>query len=765
MNTIATGFGNANTEMRGRGSGLPCTRLCRRFAAAAAGSALLLAANGIQATPTVGFGATNVLGRYMARDFIPALPGAAGYRSNFSGCCVDPASGQIIAVMRGTNLSDYAVQFYTPDGRLSRFVALTGFDDLEGICVYDPASNLYAVVEEALNDITILDLGGTVTNLSKADGRTIHMGLGGLLNAGIEGITWDAARRCFYAVKEYQPERIYRVTEGATNTVTEELFSAGMISNLCADLSDVFYDAASDHLLVLSHESHVLVECTLEGIVLGTLPLPSLTQPEGVVLSPARDELYVIGEPNQYGRFAAHWQLLPEGDTGTLPLQLSAPAEPGVTASVTVSTGAGSAVNPVYVPADAVAWFTNGLSAAVAVRVAPDDTLNPPRDFRMVLADPAGAELGDDTVAVWRVTDPGRFTCTLDTLPGAGAAFRVTVAARDTNGVVLTGFTGPVSLRLWGDTSVSQTMLESPVTQPATVAQRSTRGLRFTPTNDIVVTHLRYVFGTRIGLWTDDGTLLASASGPLVNGTWQEVALTNPVALTAGSTYRVAASRAAELQQYYTLPLGMPATFANGTILSGCLTNAANAFPDALATNAFAVDITYTGPGRGIMDLAPASSGSFEAGIWSGWLTVTGVVRNAEIEVFDADGHTGRSEVFDIPVRPAVTLQLPAAVTESDGTLAGAGRVAIAPQDAAQEVMFFCDNTNAITLPATLIVPPAATSVVFDVTVVDNTVFHDTRTVSVYATAAGHTAGTAGIRVWDDDLPGGLMLFLAAHGR
>ena len=758
MSTIAIVSGNASTDLRG-----PRARPHRRLAAAAAGGMLLLAAACLQASPVVGFGATNVVGRYVARDFIPALPGAAGYQSNFSGCCVDPASGQIIAVMRGPTLSDYAVQFYTPEGRLTRFVTLSNFNDLEGICVYDPASNLYAVVEEPLNDITILDLGGTVTNLSKADGRTIHMGLGNLLNAGIEGITWDAGRRCFYAVKEYQPERIYRVTEGATNTVTEELFSAGMISNLCADLSDVFYDAASDHLLVLSHESHVLVECTLDGGVLGTLPLPALTQPEGVVLSPARDELYVIGEPNQYGRFAAHWRLLTEGDTGSLPLQLSAPAEPDVTAAVTVSTGAGSAANPVYAPADAVAWFTNGPGATVAVRVAPDDTLNPPRDFRMVLADPVGAELGDDTVAVWRVTDPGRFTCTLDTLPGAGAAFRVTVAARDTNGVVLTGFTGPVSLRLWGDTSISQTMLDAPVTQEASVAQRSTRGLRFTPTNDIVVTHLRYVFGTRIGLWTDDGTLLASVSGPLVNGTWQELALTNPVALTAGSTYRVAASRAVELQQYYTLPLGMPAAFANGTILSGCLTNAANAFPGVPATNAFAVDITYIGPGRGILSLTPAASGRFDAGVWSGWLTVTGVVRNAEVEVFDADGHTGRSAVFDIPVRPAVKLQLPAAVTEADGTLAGAGRVTLAPQDAAQEVMFFCDNTNAISLPATLIVPPAATSAVFDVTVVDNTVFHDTRTVSVYATAAGHTAGMAGIKVWDDDLPGGIVMIIAEN--
>jgi|GEM_PF-5952504 len=762
MNIVTAGIGNANRGTCRPGAGFPCACLCRRFAAAVAGLIFMLAASRLHAAPVVGFGATNVVGRYVFRESILSLPGAPGYQQDFSGCCVNPHSGQIIVVMRGPTTSDYAVQFYTPDGRFLRFVSLSGFDDLESICVYEPASNLYAVVEEGLNDITILTIDDTVTNVAKASGRTIHMGLGNLLNAGIEGITWDAGRQCFYAVKEHEPERIYRVTDGATNEVTE-LFSAGLVSNLCSDLSDLFYDAASDHLLVLSHESHVLVECTLDGSVLGTLPIPLLAQPEGVVLSLARDELYVIGEPNQYARFTAHWQVLAEGDTRSVPVRLSALGDPGATSAVTMVIGTGSTVNLAYTPADAVAFFTNGPDASVSVHDVPDDTLNPPRDIRLFLSHPVGAALGDDTVTVWRVVDPGGFTGALDTLPGVGAAFRVTLAARDTNGIVLTGFTGPVSLRLWGDTSITQTMLDSPATQDSSMSQLSTRGLRFMPTNDIVVTHLRYAFGARVGLWTDEGVLLASASGSITNGTWQELVLTNPVALTAGSIYCVAVSRAQALQHYDTIPLGLPASFANGTILSGCLTNAANTFPGALSTNAFAVDITYMGIGRGILNLAPASSGSFQAGVWSGWLTVTGPVQNAAIEIFDADGHTGYSAVFDVLAHPAIGLQLPAAVTEGGGTLVDAGRVTVSPKDTAQDVLLFSGNTNAIILPAAVVVSPSATSAVFNVTVLDNHTLYDTCTVFVYATAAGHTAGTNSIKVWNDDVPGGLILILASR--
>lgn len=721
----------------------------------------MLAAAGLRAEPLAGLGATNVLDRYTFRASVPELPGADGYQSNFSGCCAHPGSGEIVAVMRGPTINDYALQFYTPNGEWTRFVTLTGFDDLEAVCVVDPASNLFAVAEERLNAITILTIDDAATTVSKSSGRTIAMGLGDLLNAGIEGLTYDAARRCFYAVKEYQPEGIYRITDNGSNVVTE-LFPADRVSTLCEDLSDVFYDATSDHLFILSDISQLIVECTLDGTVVGTRAT-SLSQAEGVTLSTARDELFVIGEPRQFERFTAHWLEVPEGDTRALALRLSEATAPAVTAAVTVVAEPGAVAQVDYTPPDATARFTNGLAASVTVRAAPDDTLNPPRELRLSLANPLETGLGDDTVAVWRVIDPGRFACTLDTLPGVGAPFRLTVAAEDTNALRLTGFEGPVSLRLHGAPPAPRTMLDATETQSAALSERSTRGLQFAVSNDIVVTHLLFAFGTRTGLWRDDGTLLASVASSLSNGVWQAVALSSPVTLTTGHLYRVAASRSINLQQFSTVPLAMPAPFADGTILSGCLTNAANTFPGALSDSTFAVDIRYSHASGISRTLLPSSSGAFRGGTWAGWLTVPDNVLAAEIEAYDENGHTGRSAPVDVIARPAVTLTVPSLAMEGAGTLAGAGSISIAPLADALEVALVSEDTNAILLPASVVVPAAATSAVFDVTVVDNAALGDTRTAFLYATATNHTAGTNSITVWNDDRPAGLLLHISKH--
>lgn len=77
------------------------------------------------------------------------------------------------------------------------------------------------------------------------------------------------------------------------------------------DLSSLYYDKASDHLLVLSDESRVVIELDRAGDPLGSLTLrggnhgltDDVPQAEGLAMDD-RGSLYVVSEPNLFYRFS-----------------------------------------------------------------------------------------------------------------------------------------------------------------------------------------------------------------------------------------------------------------------------------------------------------------------------------------------------------------------------------------------------------------------------------------------------------------------------
>ena len=118
---------------------------------------------------------------------------------NFSGCCIMPATQELLVIIN----SPEAIQVYGLDGSYKRRIDLSGFDDTEGICQYDPANDLFAIVEEDANDITVVTIMASTTSIAKSSGTTHAMGLTfGSPNKGIEGIAYDPVRDCFYACKE-----------------------------------------------------------------------------------------------------------------------------------------------------------------------------------------------------------------------------------------------------------------------------------------------------------------------------------------------------------------------------------------------------------------------------------------------------------------------------------------------------------------------------------------------------------------------------------
>jgi len=119
-----------------------------------------------------------------------------------------------------------------------------------------------------------------------------------------------------------------------------------------------------------------------------------------------------------------------------------------------------------------------------------------------------------------------------------------------------------------------------------------TLGYSFTPNKNMTVTHFRHYFGTKVSLWTDDGTLLATANVTSTPENWTVTPLSTPVLLTAGTTYRLTAYTGGG--EWYESTF-FPAFFADGTF-SDSYAGAGDAFPATADTvdYGYLVDLIYS---------------------------------------------------------------------------------------------------------------------------------------------------------------------------
>ena len=189
-----------------------------------------------------------------------------------------------------------------------------------------------------------------------------------------------------------------------------------------------------------------------------------------------------------------------------------------------------------------------------------------------------------------------------------------------------------------------------------------TLGYAFTPNTNLTVTAVRHYFGTKVEIWTDTGTLLASQNVTSVPGTWVETPLSTPIQLTAGTRYRVAAYTAGG-NYYWRTDLG--GTFPYGSIdqsyeISG------DAFPTSTDTvRWWFVDLRYNAvlPSCGDSIGSLNGSGSVDLGnnyinsVGTGTHTYNGVISGSGTFYVDASGltytlngnntYTGQTYLYD----------------------------------------------------------------------------------------------------------------------
>ncbi|MFT3787559.1 MAG: pre-peptidase C-terminal domain-containing protein [Tepidisphaeraceae bacterium] len=334
---------------------------------------------------------------------------------------------------------------------------------------------------------------------------------------------------------------------------------------------------------------------------------------------------------------------------------------------------------------------------------------------------------------------------TIGTPKIANVPFNATATAYDAYGNVVTGFNGSTTLSAMVGTTTSQAMLGNFSLPYSTGYYTYTYGYDFTPNTSFQVTHVRSYFGQKVSIWSSTGTLLTSQTVTGTAGTWTETALTSPLQLTAGITYRVGLYFSSSYLYY--AASAPTSTFA--TIGSGYYYSSADARPTTSTSTWVGVDLRGNVGAFTTLPLTPTSA-TFVNGVWTGAVSIGSPAIGARLRVSDASSHIGDSNTFDVLQR-LINIGLPTDVLETDGSYTGELSVTTAPDTDLEITLTSADPTR-LSVPATIIIPAGQTSVPLTLTILDDTLLNGPQSIVITATASGYPTNATVITVHDDEV-------------
>jgi uncharacterized repeat protein (TIGR01451 family) len=384
----------------------------------------------------------------------------------------------------------------------------------------------------------------------------------------------------------------------------------------------------------------------------------NLSSPSNAIIADAQGSCTIFND-DAMPLVSIHDASVTEGNSGTVnllfPVRLSVAA--GTPVTVRCSTRNGSATSGTdYVARTAVLTFqpnTTILTQNFSVQIVGDVIAEPTEvlfanitaitNAQVVRVGAAGRIINDDGAgAVYRF-DWSPIAASVPT----NTPIPVTITAKDVFGATVTSFSSGVSLsgavplvqergRLLGD-------LEGTADFTGT---GYTLGYYFSPSEDIVVTHVRSYTGYKVTIWRANGTLLGSQNVPTTEGFWVDTPLASPIPLAAGSS-NIIALVGDNTDTYYFSTI-VPDTFAHGVIGSSVYA-LGDAFPTVIFTGGkYLVDLIYTvGPASFPISIDPTSTTAFTSGVWTGAVSVLQVATNMQFVASDPAKHTGFSNPFN----------------------------------------------------------------------------------------------------------------------
>jgi uncharacterized protein YjiK len=238
---------------------------------------------------------------------------AIGGQANVSALSFDAHRRTLVSV---TNQRPHFLEL-SLDGALLRSIPLRGFEDPEGIEYIRPG--VYAIVEERKRRIVEVHIDDATTLVDIDDPvnvRQLTLSSEDEGNRGFEGLAFDASGQRLFIAKEKGPLRIFEVDgffaeAGQPFDLNIHRNPERDLGLFVTDLSSLYYDQATEHLVALSDESKLLVEMDGQGTPLSALTLrrgrqgllADVPQAEGVAMDD-EGNLYVVSEPNLFYRFS-----------------------------------------------------------------------------------------------------------------------------------------------------------------------------------------------------------------------------------------------------------------------------------------------------------------------------------------------------------------------------------------------------------------------------------------------------------------------------
>ncbi|XVO87198.1 SdiA-regulated domain-containing protein [Pseudomonas palleroniana] len=191
-------------------------------------------------------------------------------------------------------------------GDVLRKMPLNGWSNPEGVTVME--NGLMAVVDERDHSLTVVKVDAATTQLNKADFTSYDLGPSKDQNKAFEGVTWDKRNQQIVLGEERPPALFTWKTDGTTLTGDKQKLANTELD--MRNLSALAIDPRTGHMLVLSADSHLLLELDEKGKQVSFMTLlggfnglkHTIPRAEGVTMD-EDGTVYIVSEPNLFYRF------------------------------------------------------------------------------------------------------------------------------------------------------------------------------------------------------------------------------------------------------------------------------------------------------------------------------------------------------------------------------------------------------------------------------------------------------------------------------
>ena len=195
----------------------------------------------------------------------------------------------------------------TLQGDVLRKMPLVGWSNPEGLTMME--NGLMAIVDERQHMLSIVRVDADTRELNIADFPKYDLGPSKDQNKAFEAITWDA-RNQQLLLGEERPPALFTWKSDGSQTLKGDKQKLVSDELDIRNLSALAIDPRTQHTLVLSADSHLLLELDEKGEQVSFMTLlggfnglkNTIPRAEGVTMDEA-GTLYMVSEPNLFYRF------------------------------------------------------------------------------------------------------------------------------------------------------------------------------------------------------------------------------------------------------------------------------------------------------------------------------------------------------------------------------------------------------------------------------------------------------------------------------